>query len=78
MAEEDNVAQWMPLIETIALSLIALAAVSVRAVLLRMTIRTTLRSLPPGTDTIDVQIEDRRGPSIRVKGWHTAPPADGT
>ena len=77
MGEGGDVAEWMPLIGAIALSLIGLAAVAVRAALLSRTIRTTLRSLPVETDTIDVQIDDRRGPSVRVRGWNTTPPADG-
>jgi hypothetical protein len=71
-------AEWIPLIGAITVSLIGSAAAIGRAVQLRRTISTTLRSLPPETDTIDVEIKDRRGSSIRVRGWHIPPPADGS
>ena len=70
--------EWIPLIAASALGLIGLLDAAVRTAQLRMIVVSTIRSLPSGTDDIDVQIHQQRGPRMRVRARRHLPEADGT
>jgi hypothetical protein len=63
---------WALVVMT-ALSGISVAGVLVRGVLVRATVHTALRDLPVSVDAIDIQVVDRRGPSVSIKAQIRTP-----